>query len=308
MVNGQLGVVVRHLHRLAGSPDAEEPSDTLLLERFADGEESAFAALIRRHGPMVLGVCRRVLRDRTDAEDAFQATFLILFRRARFLGRPGSLAGYLYTVAYHVALKGRAETVRRQRCAREVRQMRPVQTNPDELWGDLGPVLDEELNGLPERYREAVVVCYLQGRTNEEAARLLGCPAGTVKSRLSRARDLLRTRLTRRGITLSTGLLGAALAEQAAPAVPPALVETGVQTIVLAAAGAAGRPAVTALAEGVLKAMFVTRMKIATLALLALGTVLLAAGLCAHPARAERPAEEPAPKAQPVPEPKKPDA
>src|SRR5262249_31087733 len=116
MDNANLGLVLRHVRRLAEAPNVEGPSDGDLLERFAGrGEEGAFAALVRRHGPMVLGVCRRVLRDGHGAEDAFQATFLVLFRRARSLRRTGSVAGWLYTVAYHVALRARAEAARRER-------------------------------------------------------------------------------------------------------------------------------------------------------------------------------------------------
>jgi RNA polymerase sigma factor (sigma-70 family) len=311
MVNGQLGMVVRHLHRLAASADGEELSDGQLLDRFIKrGEEAAFAALVRRHGPMVLGVCRRILRDSLDAEDAFQATFLVLFRRARAIDRAGSLGSYLYTVAYHVALKAKAGAARRQRREKEVRDMVRTQAPAEQLWDDLQPLLDEELNRLPDRYRAAVVVCYLQGRTIEEAARLLGCPAGTVKSRLARARELLRSRLTRRGVALSAGLIGAVLAGHAAAAVPPALVAATVRTTVLVAAGEAAAPAVS-LAEGVLKAMFVTRLKVATGLLLALATALVTVGVLAHQSRAEEPAggalaaEPPAaPGEQPRPEPK----
>src|SRR5262249_1918125 len=144
-------------------------------------------------------------------EDAFQATFLVLFRRAHALDRAGSLANWLYTVAYHTALKARAEAARRRRHQREVRDMPRTEARAEDLWADVQPVLDEELNGLRERSRAAVVVCYLEGKTTAEAARLLGCPAGTVKSRLARARALLRTRLARRGVTLTGGLLGAVL-------------------------------------------------------------------------------------------------
>jgi RNA polymerase sigma factor (sigma-70 family) len=292
MVNGQLDNVVRHLQRLAESRGGEELSDGQLLERFAlRGEEGAFAALVHRHGPMVLGVCRRLLRHTPDAEDAFQATFLVLFRRARALDRARSLASYLYTVAYHVSLKAKAAAARRRRCEKEVRDMPRPQRHPDELWNDLQPVLDEELNRLPDHYRAAVVVCYLEGKTNQEAGRLLGCPTGTVKSRLARARDLLRTRLARRGVALSAGLFAALLAERAAAAVPAALVRATIRTTVLAAAGQALAPA-AALAEGVLKAMFVTRLKIATALLLAFGALLVAAGVWAHQARGERPRDE----------------
>jgi RNA polymerase sigma factor (sigma-70 family) len=280
MVNEQLNAVARHLDLLEGSRDARELSDGQLLERFAvRGEEAAFAALVRRHGPMVLGLCRRVLRHGPDAEDAFQATFLVLFRRARALDRAGSLANWLYTVAYRVALKARADAARRRE--REGRTMTQARAQSEEIWSDLQPVLDEELNRLPARYRAAVVVCYLQGKTNSEAARLLGCPAGTVKSRLSRARDLLRARLARRGVALSAGLLAAVLAERAAAAVPRGLVQAAVQTTVLAAAGKALAPAAS-LAEGVLKAMFVAKIKIATVVSLTLGALFFAAGVWAY--------------------------
>jgi hypothetical protein len=161
--------------------------------------------------------------------------------------------------------------------------MTQARAQSEEIWSDLQPVLDEELNRLPARYRAAVVVCYLQGKTNSEAARLLRCPAGTVKSRLSRARDLLRARLARRGVALSAGLLAAVLAERAAAAVPRGLVRAAVQTTVLAAAGKAPAPAAS-LADGVLKAMFVTKFKVATAVLLVLGTLLLVAGAWANEA------------------------
>ena len=179
-------------------------TDGQLLARFvATRDEPAFAALVRRHGPMVLGVCRRLLPRGPDAEDAFQATFLVLFRRARALDRGGSVANWLYTVAYHVALRARADAARRRQCERAV--PRRDEAPAADVWSDLRPVLDEELTRLPDKYRAPVVLCYLEGKTNEEAGRLLGCPVGTVKGRLSRARDLLRARLARRGVTLSAG-------------------------------------------------------------------------------------------------------
>jgi RNA polymerase sigma factor (sigma-70 family) len=289
MADDQLNAVARHLDLLEGSQDARELSDGQLLDRFAArGEEAAFAALVRRHGPLVLGVCRRVLRHGADAEDAFQATFLVLFRRARALDRAGSLANWLYTVAYRVALKTRADAARRRE--REGRTMAQARALPEEIWSDLQPVLDEELNRLPARYRAAVVVCYLQGKTNSEAARLLGCPAGTVKSRLSRARDLLRARLARRGVALPAGLLAAVLTGRAAAAVPRGLVRAAVQTTVLAAAGKAAPAA--PLADAVLKAMFVTRFRVATAVLVVLGSLLLAAGAWAYQAH---PGAEPEP-------------
>jgi RNA polymerase sigma factor (sigma-70 family) len=280
MVNPQLQAVVRQLHQLAVPPDGEEPSDAELLERFAvRGEEAAFAALLRRHGPLVLGVCRRVLRDGPDAEDAFQATFLVLFRRAHALRRAGPLAGWLYTVAYHAALKARAATARRRRHEREALDMSRTADRFEDVWRDMQPVLDEELHRLPEKYRSPVILCYLEGKTYTVAARLLGCPAGTVKSRLARAREMLRTRLARRGVTLPAGLTGAVLADRATAAVPAALVRATLRTTF----GAAAAPA-AALAEGVLKTMFVTNLRTVSATVLAAALVITGALAWANPA------------------------
>jgi RNA polymerase sigma factor (sigma-70 family) len=295
MANGELGLVVRHIHQLAGNHGLDDLSDGQLLERFAGRrDEAAFAALVRRHGPLVLGVCRRVLHETADAEDAFQAVFLVLLRRARALNRERSLANYLYTVAYHTALRAKANAARRLRQERQVHDMPRAAPPAEDVWLDLRPVLDDELNRLPDKYRAPVVLCYLEGKTNEEAARLLGCPVGTVKGRLARARTLLRTRLSRRGVTLPAGLLGATLAERAMAAVPAALGEAAFQTAMLAAAGNATAPAVV-LADGVLKALLVARFKAATAVLLAAGTLLL--GALTRPVQAQRPAE---PAAAPV--------
>src|SRR5262245_3413682 len=145
----QLGGVVRQLHQLAGVP-APEVSDGQLLERFrAAGEAPAFEALVRRHGPMVLGVCRRVLRDGHAAEDAFQATFLVLLRRAGALDRRRPLAGWLYTVAYHVALRARADAARRRRTEGAAAAPTHAEPQAELLWRELRPVLDEELGRLP---------------------------------------------------------------------------------------------------------------------------------------------------------------
>jgi RNA polymerase sigma factor (sigma-70 family) len=303
MANGQRSTVLRHLHQLLGARNFDELSDGQLLQRFAQArEEAAFAALVRRHGPLVLGVCRRVLHDSHAAEDAFQATFLVLFRRARSLDRHGSVANWLYTVAYHVALRARQSAARRQVRERQVVEMPQPEAHAAEIWQDLQPVLDEELNRLPDKYREPVLLCYLEGKTNEEAARLLGCPIGTVKGRLARARQLLRARLARRGVTLATGMLGTVLAAHAPAAVPARLVEATVKTTLLFAAGntaaGLGSASVAGLAEGVLKAMFVSQLKIATAVLLALGVAALGAGTLTHRALAQR-QDQTGPAAQP---------
>jgi RNA polymerase sigma factor (sigma-70 family) len=296
MADGQLSVVLRHVHKLMGAQALEELTDGQLLERFISRqEEAAFAALVRRHGPMVLGVCRRVLHHWHAAEDAFQATFLVLFRRARSLDRRGSVANWLYTVAYHVALKARANAAHRSLRERQVVEMPQAETQPDEVWRDLQPVLDEELSSLPDKYRAPIVLCYVEGKTNAEAARLLGWPIGTVKGRLSRARELLRTRLGRRGITLSTGLLGVVLAEHASAAVPGLLVDSTIKTIALLAAGKATTALAAApaavLAEGVLKAMFATKLKIATALLLAVGVLGMGVGTVTQQVLAQRQSE-----------------
>jgi RNA polymerase sigma factor (sigma-70 family) len=291
MAEGQLSSVMQHIRRLARVPISEELTDCKLLEGLACGhQEPAFAELMRRHGPMVFGVCRRLLGYSHDAEDAFQATFLVLFRRARFLGRRGSVASWLYTVAYHVALRAKASHASRRSRERQVVNMRQSATLPQGIWTDLQPVLDEELSRLPEKYRSLIILCYLEGKTNEQAARLVGCPAGTVKGRLSRAREILRGRLTRRGITLSAGAIGTVLAEQATAAVPTPLATLTLNTI-LAAAGKASAAGVSgpvaALAEGVLKAMFLGKVKLATVLILAVGLVGLGASLCTKSVQAQ---------------------
>src|SRR5215831_14621878 len=189
--------ILTHLRRLG----VAERGDHELLNAFAaqrDGE--AFAALVRRHGRLVLGVCRRVLGDEHDAEDAFQATFLVLVRRARGLGRGGSVGNWLHTVAYHVALRARANAARR----REQERSAPARLCADQFaemeWHDLRRVVDEELARLPEKYRAPLVLCHLEGKTNEAAARELGWPAGSLSRRMARGCELLRQALARRGV------------------------------------------------------------------------------------------------------------
>jgi RNA polymerase sigma factor (sigma-70 family) len=191
---------------LAPLPDG--PSDSQLLARFTGGHDAdALDALVRRHGPMVLGVCRRVLGDHHAAEDAFQATFLILVRKAGTLVRPDLVANWLYGVAYRVARKARAQAPAPAELPRQVMDMRSGEPDTEVVWRDVRRVLDEEVQRLPEKYRMPVVLCYLEGQTNEEASRRLGWPLGTVAGRLSRARDLLRSRLIRRGLALTAPLL-----------------------------------------------------------------------------------------------------
>jgi RNA polymerase sigma factor (sigma-70 family) len=291
MTTGQANSVLHYLRKLAASPGLDALTDGQLLERFvAAQDEAAFATLVRRHGPLVLGVCRRLLRGHTDAEDAFQATFVVLLRRARSLDRRGSLAGWLYTVAYHVALRARVAAARRRLQERRVVEMPQTECHAETVWRDLQPVLDDELNRLPEKYRAPVLLCYVEGKTNEEAGRLLRLPVGTVKSRLARARDTLRRRLTSRGISLTGAALASILAEKAAANVPSLLVASTLQTTLLLACGEAATASVpaVALAEGVLKAMFATKLKIAT-------AILVTVSLLALPVLAQRASAPPAP-------------
>jgi RNA polymerase sigma factor (sigma-70 family) len=271
---------LRRLRRALAPPDGGGASDGQLLERFlADRQEEAFAALVRRHGPLVLGVCRRLLRHEQDAEDAFQAAFLVLAQRAGSVRRRASLASWLYGVACRVALRGRCAAARRQSRERQVGQMPQAEVAPPEPQ-DWRPLLDQELSALPEKYRAAVVLCDLEGRPRKEAARLLGVPEGTLSSRLAQARALLAGRLSRRGVALSGAALTAALADSARAAVPARLVLSTAKAAALVAAGkaaAAGAPAALLVRE-VQREMLMAKLKVGA-ALAALVAVLGAGGI-----------------------------
>jgi RNA polymerase sigma factor (sigma-70 family) len=263
--------VLSQIRRLAEAQAADEFPDRELLERFRRRrDEAAFAALVRRHGPLVWGVCWRVLGDRHDAEDAFQASFLVLAGKAGTIRRAESLGAWLYRVARQLAIGARGRRARRQR----VESGHP----PDDraaLAAGAGPpeelslrealaILDDEVGRLPEKFRAPVVLCYLQGKTNEEAARELGCAPGTLKWRLGRARELLGGRLAARGVSLPAGattVLLASGAGQAAAATFPMDPITG------ASAGAAR------LAQALIRGMTMTRIKRWALGLLALAVV-----------------------------------
>src|SRR5216110_1827175 len=181
MATGQINRVLEHLRHSLRRSDSAGLSDGQLLERFIHRrEEAAFETLVRRHGPMVLGVCRRVLRHEHDAGDAFQATFLVLARKAGSIRRREALGGWLYEVAYHIALRARADTARRRRREEEAGVMARADGSTSESPGELQPILDEELHRLPEQDRRLLVLCYLQGKTHQEAARQLGWPPGSL--------------------------------------------------------------------------------------------------------------------------------
>jgi RNA polymerase sigma factor (sigma-70 family) len=226
-----------------GEGDLGPLTDEDLLERFLtpgdEAAEAAFRALVVRHGPMVLGVCRQILQQHQDAEDAFQATFLVLARKGSTVRDPRVLGRWLYEVAYRIAVRSKAQAVRRRAHERQGPEMSAPPPEHEVAWNEMRPVLHDEVNRLPEKYRTPVVLCYLEGKTNEEVAQALGWPVGTVKGRLSRARDLLRSRLARRGLALSAALLVARLSEGAAVAeeVPEHLIDATVRSGMLVASG-----------------------------------------------------------------------
>jgi RNA polymerase sigma factor (sigma-70 family) len=293
MADGQLTVVLRHIRQLAGVRPAEELTDGQLLEGFVSRQdEAAFEALVRRHSPLVLGVCRRVLQHAQDAEDAFQATFLVLARKAASIRRKESLGSWLYGVAYHIAAAARLRAARRRSHERQAHDMAQSDAKAEALWAELQPILDEELQQLPDKYRQALLLCYLEGKSNRQAARELGWPPGSMSRRLTRARELLRLNLKRRGVSLGSAALTALLTYQAAPAaVPLLLVDTTVRAALRFAAGKTvgtivSRQAVS-LAREILKGMTPTASKIATVILLAIG--ILALGTRGHEASAQKP-------------------
>jgi RNA polymerase sigma-70 factor (ECF subfamily) len=268
-------------------PEAGGVSDGQLLELFlARRDEAAFAELVRRHGPMVLGVCRRILGNSHDADDAFQATFLVLVRRAAAV-RPRSRVGnFLYGVACRTALEARRAAARRRR--KEASVM-PRSEAPPAEWSDLVPVLDQELRRLPDRYRAPLLLCDIEGKTRKEAAVELGWPEGTVSSRLARARALLARRLARHGLSLSAAVVAELLTQNALAAVPAPLVVSSVKAALLPSAGQAVGAAI--LAERVVRAMAMLKWKVATTVLLAGGLLGLAAYQVgtAHGVRDEKP-------------------
>jgi RNA polymerase sigma-70 factor (ECF subfamily) len=281
--DGETNTTIRDLQTLFEVGTVGALSDGQLLDRFvARREEAVFEAFIHRHGPMVWGVCRRVLRDHHDAEDAFQATFLVLARKAASVNPREKVGNWLYGVAYQAAMKARATRAKRRARERQVSEMPEPGAVREEQPDDLLPQLDRELSRLPDKYRVPIVLCDLQEKTHQEAASQLGWPIGTVSGRLSRARAMLAQRLARRGLVLSGGSLGVLLAQDAASAsVPTKLIGPTAQAANLFAAGRAVTavvPAVVAALTGkVLNTMLLSKLKIVT-AFLVVGLALAAGG------------------------------
>ncbi|WP_165225307.1 RNA polymerase sigma factor [Aquisphaera insulae] len=258
-------------------------TDGELLRRFAgrvDGSaEDAFAILMERHGPMVWGVCRRALPDRNDAADAFQATFLVLARRASAVRVDDSLGPWLHGVCRRVAARARATSLRRR--ARESGEVDAVTGPvPDPADAERLAILDEEIGRLPERQRAAVVLCDLEGLPHEEAARRLGCPVGTVESRLSRGRRLLRDRLVRRGLAPAAAALGAGWVREASAAIPSALLTHPSLFVTSSPAAGGVSAAATTLAEGAIRMIWLSRLKLP--AAFALALLLATVGVAVH--------------------------
>jgi RNA polymerase sigma factor (sigma-70 family) len=298
MATGQANPLLVYIRRLAAPPTADV-SDRELLQRFsALHDENAFAALVQRHGPMVLNVSRRVLHNSDDAEDIFQATFLVLLHKAAHLRWKESVGNWLYEVAYRLALKARTASARRR--LHEVRVPQPPLGDlPTELnWRELQTLLDEELHRLPGSYRVPLILCYLEGATRDEAAQRLGWSLSTLKRRLERGRELLRLRLVRRGLTVSAALFAPMLMQNTAQAALPAgLARTTVRTALqLQAGGTLAKlvsSATAALVEGGLKIMFVTKLKVALALLVAIGA-FAGAGALARQGLGEKEANSPA--------------
>jgi RNA polymerase sigma factor (sigma-70 family) len=279
--------VLRHVRRVAVLSATNELTDGYLLRNFiTHRDETAFEALVRRHGPMVLTVCRRILHDPHDADDAFQATFLVLVRGAAAVEKQESLSSWLHGVALRTSLKVRAGRVNRRKHERQAVSMPAVDDDSEMIWRDLRLVLDEEIERLPEPYRSLVVLCYLEGQSYATAAARLGCSRGTVSTRLTKARKLLRKQLLGRGLTLSAIVLGLMLAQRATAASVPLPLLIAVTNTVTGVAVSAN---VASLTEGVLAAMSMTKFKLTLFLLLLAAVAALGFGSLQYHLRAEEP-------------------
>jgi RNA polymerase sigma factor (sigma-70 family) len=275
--------VLQRLREVALRPDGAGLTDGELLERFlVHRDEDAFAALVRRHGPVVLGVCRRLLQNEADADDAFQATFLVLVRKADSIRPPGMVGNWLYGVAHNTARKARALSARRRSKEREWAAL-PRPSAPEEAGRQGLVLLDRELRALPDKYRAPIILCDLEGHTLQEAARQLGWPLGTVGTRRARGRALLARRLARHGLAPAGGTLAALVVGPA----PATLVAGSVQAAGGLAAGRALTSGVVSvpvatLTQGVLRMMLLTKLKRAMALLLAAVLACCGAGVLVH--------------------------
>jgi RNA polymerase sigma factor (sigma-70 family) len=297
MPDRDLNTVIQHLRSAMLEHDGAGMTDGQLLDCFLNRrEQAALEALVRRLAPMVWGVCRRLLHDLHDAEDAFQATFLVLLRRATCISPSEMVGNWLYGVAHQTALKARATAAkRRAREKQPIDMPEPVAPQSDS-WPDLQPLLDQELSRLPDPYRVVIVLCELEGKSRKEAARQLGWPEGTVAGRLSRARELLAKRLTRRGVAVSGSLLAMLLARNSATAaVPIPVMSSTINAVMSVAAGQASAglisTQVAALTAGATKAMLLSKIKFAAAVILT-ASFVCGAGVFMRHALADKPAAQ----------------
>jgi RNA polymerase sigma factor (sigma-70 family) len=312
MASGQAHLILQHLRNLIRQRGGGSLTDGQLLERFLrERDEAAFEVLVWRHGPMVLALGQRVLHNPHDAEDVLQATFLTLVRKAGSIGKSEALSSWLYKVAYRIALHARGRAAKMMADGRSIEDVPAADETEDAVWRELRPLLDAAIERLPEKYRTAIVLCDLQGKTHREAAEQLGCSVGTVSTRVTRARQLLRKRLTHHGLAVTIGVLSAALAQRAA-AMPAALTAATVRAAarLVSEGGAAGivSASVAELIEGANQAMWMSRFKIMMLLALAAGAAAVgAAGRAAlrrepptHPENAPRAEAAKPPDAKPA--------
>ncbi len=300
--------VLDHIRSLAARRDSPA-CDAELLSQFVSGhDEAAFESLLRRHGPMVLRVARRVLGNETDAEDVFQATFLLLARRAAAIRKRESVAGWLHGVAHRLALSARGKRARRRDVERRAAAARPIESPPESAWSELEETLHEVLAQLPAKYRTPLVYCYLEGRTQEEVARQLGKPLGTVRSWLARGRELLRKRLLRRGITLSAEGASAALLASVCATAEAVPVSLRIATLKAAHLFVMGEnammlisPPVAELVRKGLTAMLVAKLKSGAVCLLMATLLIAGSGWAAHHHFVTEPAEQPQARADDAP-------
>jgi RNA polymerase sigma factor (sigma-70 family) len=283
MPEGPWRTVIRQLRNIVGGADACDLTDRQLLERFAARQdEAAFAALVRRHGPLVLGVGWRILHHEQDAEDVFQATFLVLAKKAAALRWHTSVGHWLHEVAYRLASRARVEAARRRARERQAAEKAAREDLPKVAWEQLCAVLDEALRGVPAKYRTPLLLCYLEGQTRDQAARQLGWSLATLKRRLERGRELLRLQLGRHGLAPPAAALAIILAHHTASAAVTAAQATSTASAAISfTAGTAASPGEKAamLAEGLLRGMAAAKVKITAALVLTLGLLTAGAGL-----------------------------
>jgi RNA polymerase sigma factor (sigma-70 family) len=274
------GAFLGRLTRGLTTQSLEDLSDQDLVERLLAGRDGqVFDAIVRRHGPMVYRVCWRVAQQTQDAEDAFQATFLVLAQKMQSVRRQSSLASWLHGIAYRVALKAKAQTATRRRHEHQATPTLADGRSPDDVtWGELRALLDRELNALADKWRKPLILCYLEGQTQDQAAKQLGWSKNTLRRRLDEARAALGRRLRRLGVVGPAALWTMLISDCAASAAPPALIGLTVEAARCLTAGHAAAAAVVsarvaALTKGVTNAMLLSKIKIGAM-LLGLGLVL----------------------------------